>query len=256
MYICYSILFVISSFTLYIDYYTFTINSLIDKLNRFFLKLIEYPLIPNEFIHIKTTYLKDFCYNNSKSENDKTNSLQFNFNKFCSFGTYFFNNINTLININTNSKNHSFSLDINYNFYKFSQKMRISTWKNYLPFKEKILKLNKFFCIFFNSKLISWKTNILMTKSDKENTCRVCDKILISNYFILHSWFCKEIKFYIPKLTRLNNEILRLIEKIEKNYHNIYETNNIFDHFFNLDLNINSFNNHSCFNIIDKIVYS
>lgn len=211
-----------------------------------------------KFIQIKRAFLKDFCYFNGKSGNDNPNLMQFNFNKFCSFGTYFFNNLKTMIDdLNIKQINNPLSLTKGcYNQHKLFQmkRMTIPIWMDYISSKEENKNLDKFFCVFFNSKLISWKTCILNTKSEKENTCRVCDKILSSKDFILHSWFCKEIKFYLPKLTKLNEEIDKLLEKIEKNKIDIYQRDNIFDKFYNLDIKINNFTEHSRFNIMDKIV--
>jgi hypothetical protein len=212
-----------------------------------------------KFVQIKRSFLKDFCYGNVSSNYGTNESgMQFHFNKFGSFGTYFFNNLKDMINV---TKSYAKSFSFNQKCFKIESgknmkgRKSIAAWKDYIQ-PQNNTKLDKFFAVYFNSKLLSWKTSILSTKTEIENTCRVCDKTLSSKDFILHNWFCKEIQTYFPKLSKFNQDIDVLLDKIEKNKNEIYEKDNIFDNFLNIDLNsiTNVSNNINTNHIIDKIV--
>ena len=222
--LCYSVLFTISSFTLKIDYYSFTINTLVDKLNRFFIDLVNLSSTSKEFfrsltfvekfVKIKRSFLKDICYNKSHLNSEESSAL-FNFNKFSSFGRYFFNNLNEIIDLNEdphNFPNPSINL---YTIYKqkFYNGRKEFIWKN------KIVKsnyLNKFFVIYFNSKLINWKVSIIKENKEKSNMCRVCEKKFSSIDFLMHTWFCKEINTYVPEVKRFSNKIDILLKELQK----------------------------------------
>lgn len=244
---------------MYVDYYTFTVNSIAEKLYRSFNNLIENNLdidsfistlnFLEKFVQIKSSFLKEFCFN-KVSESGEINQSHFHFDKFSSFGTYFFNNLKTLIDF----RNHDSELIVsNYNRNKTNRKKEVNiVWNN--SYSNHHTKLDKFFSLFFNSKLLSWKTSILNTRMEKDNTCRVCEKTLSSKDFILHSWICKEIKSSIPKLTYLNNELHSLTNKIEKKRNDLFEKENIFDSIMNFDMELKDIQNYRNSTLIDKIV--
>lgn len=121
-----TILFILSLITYKLDYYSLTINCLAEKLNRTFTELIEKESnlstegdiphtkfyfkslnIINRFIQLKKFFIKDFCQSNKSEFNYSKNighehlENKFSFNKFNSFGRYFFNNVYFLINLKT-----------------------------------------------------------------------------------------------------------------------------------------------------------
>jgi hypothetical protein len=98
------ILFIVSLIVFKLDYYTITVNCLVEKLNRFFIDFVTRAKdskqnnfvrclnLVQKFIKIKKNYMTDFCM--STVTNNKAESMfNFAFNKFCSFGRYFFNNL-------------------------------------------------------------------------------------------------------------------------------------------------------------------
>jgi hypothetical protein len=233
-------------------------------MNRFFINLIGFNLDGEEFkktmyflekfVQIKSSFLKEFCFNRKVGTNSP-NQSQFHFDKFSSFGTYFFNNFKTMIDIKNQSIDLIYILvDFRENQKKPKKKKRgiDDVWINY--YNNHTTKLDKFFALFFNSKLLSWKTSILNTKIEKDNTCRVCEKTLNSKDFILHSWICKEIKCSIPKLTSYNDELDSLIKRFEKKRNDLIEKENIFDCFSNFDTELKEIQNNKNSKIIDKIV--
>ena len=213
------VLFTISSFAMKTDYYSFTINTLVDKLNRFFLDLVSISsnskeifrslIFVEKFIKIKRSFLKDVCYNKIHFYDETS---LFNYNKFCSFGRYFFNNINEIIDLNEDPKN--FPKPHNGLFITYKLKyLKERKWKNNLTESRYI---NKFFIIYFNSKLMNWKVSILKENQEKSNTCRVCEKKFLSRDFLMHSWFCKEINTYVPEIKKFSNKIELLLNELEK----------------------------------------
>ena len=120
-----------------------------------------------------------------------------------------------------NKKNNSL-------FIKFK---RSNIFQEFLPkFHERMNKfrLIKVFRLYFNLKLIFWKsiyTKIEISKQDSSICCRICEQNIPLNDFVLHVFYCKEqskyyksmnkqkIKFrtYIKSLeiyrTKINNEI-------------------------------------------------
>jgi len=233
-------------------------------MNRFFINLIGFNLDGEEFmktmyflekfVQIKSSFLKDFCFNR-KAETNEYNQSQFYFDKFSSFGTYFFNNLKTMMDIKNQCVDLIYIADDNGENRKKPKKKRgriDNVWINY--YNNHTTKLDKFFALFLNSKLLSWKTSILNTKKDKDNTCRVCEKTLNSKDFILHSWICKEIKCSIPKLTSYNDELDSLIKRFEKKRSDLFEKESIFDYFSNFDTELKEIQNYRNSKIIDKIV--
>jgi hypothetical protein len=97
-----TILFSVSFMVVKLDYYTITINCLVEKLNRFFIDFVTRAKdskaqsfvsclnLVQKFIKIKKTYMTEFCLS---STTKKESLFNFSFNKFCSFGRYFFNNL-------------------------------------------------------------------------------------------------------------------------------------------------------------------
>ena len=169
---------------------------------------------------MKRSFLKDFC--NNYGEKDKNHVNQgFNYNKFGSFGRYFFNNLIGIVpepnvkNIIEDRQNH--------NLYKRKSKERINDllWKNYL-IREDNVKIDNFYAIYFNTILLNWKVSILKEIKEKSNTCRVCEKKFSSKDFMLHSWVCKEINSYVPEIDKFTLKIENLIDDLIKQNENMY----------------------------------
>jgi hypothetical protein len=210
-------LFTISNLTIRADYYTNTLNYLVEMLNKNLVNQISSLNDSNEFVRIfdfeekfvklKRSFLKEFW---------KTNK-QFNFSKFSSFGKYFFNNLYEIIpdpNIISTLTFLTHILII-YRNKLFSNRNEF-TWKNFGEV-DKHTKINDSFSIYFNSKLLNWKVGIIKETKEKSNTCRVCEKKFSSKEFIIHSWFCKEINSFVPEIKKFSNKIGILLEELKSN---------------------------------------
>ena len=216
-----------SRVNLKIEYYTFTLNTLVEELNKLILHHFKSSSTNNfilyfveKYIKMKRSFLKDFC--NNYGEKDKNHVNQgFNYNKFGSFGRYFFNNLIGIVpepnvkNIIEDRQNH--------NLYKRKSKERINDllWKNYL-IREDNVKIDNFYAIYFNTILLNWKVSILKEIKEKSNTCRVCEKKFSSKDFMLHSWVCKEINSYVPEIDKFTLKIENLIDDLIKQNENMY----------------------------------
>ena len=85
----------------------------------------------------------------------------------------------------------------------FKELITYKNYKNYL-FKFKSFSNNqllKLFKIYYNTKLIFWKNTLFQLEDNKIDkfTCRVCEKKIPLNEFILHANFCKERKIVLEK---------------------------------------------------------
>jgi hypothetical protein len=248
-----NILFIISTITYKIDYYTITINWLVEKLNKFLIDFVEGASDVNEFVKsldlvekfvkIKKTYIKDFIENKDKILEEKEDNLvivqekeiraeknhnNFAFNKFCSFGRYFFNNLFSLIDTNINLSN--FEKKNSGKEFDFFNRNKTNIYKKKyiqdLNFKHfffrryslrKAFGLDKYFREFFNAKIANWKYSTILPGIKKIEICRICETTFEINEFVLHLYFCKEIKMNSQRLVevkfQIKNELLEL-----KNY--------------------------------------
>jgi hypothetical protein len=99
------ILFIVSFIVFKLDSYTISVNCLVEKLNRFFIDFVTRAKdakqnnfvrclnLVQKFIKIKKNYMTDFMTDTNK----KDSMFNFAFNKFCSFGRYFFSNLYLLL---------------------------------------------------------------------------------------------------------------------------------------------------------------
>lgn len=238
-----NILFIISTITYKLDYYTITINWLVEKLNKFLIDFVEGASDMNQFsksldlvekfVKIKKTYMKDFIENKEKIEEEKHENLiivnekenkternnnNFAFHKFCSFGRYFFNNLLSLIDTNINvpnfvenEKKNSFITNIDKNSNMFKEKYKKDLHLEHFFFRryslKKASKLDKYFREFFNAKIANWKYSTIQPGIKKIEICRICETTFEINEFVLHLYFCKEIKMNSARLLEIKFQI-------------------------------------------------
>jgi len=277
-----NILFIISTITYKLDYYTITVNCLVEKLNKFFTFYVESTKDSNDcvksldlvqkFVKIKKTFMKEFIDNKqtipeqsldnlasiensslicgsgkensvsalaSANENLNVNVNErifynFAFNKFCSFGRYFFNNIFSLLDFNVSIEpDYSNRKGINYEKLKdefgcivnvYKDKIKKRQGKNFIIWRKKQekyetrkykLTLDKYFRMFFHSKLASWKYAMIQPGVKKIEICRICETTFEINEFVLHLFFCKEIRMNNQSLIGIKHEMKKAVEKLK-----------------------------------------
>ena len=93
-------------------------------------------------------------------------------------------------------------------------------YKNYLPKYKKYNdnSLLKIFCSYFNSKIIFWKSVMLIAKSKEDRkfyTCRTCEKEILLDNIFLHLGYCKEQQIFYEKMKgfklKLKNYVTNLV---------------------------------------------
>lgn len=264
-----NILFIISQITYKLDYYTITINCLVEKLNKFFINFVESTSNCNEFtksldlvqrfVKIKKTFMKEFIDNKQQIPEEENNKLNINtensekedldedenfynnynekifynfaFNKFYSFGRYFFNNMLLMLDMNIyiepdySNKNSVFNKDFSkgvYNIYKYKFKRGLNQthfiWKNKkqtLAERNRIIP-DKYFKLFFNSKLASWKYALIQPGIKKIEICRICETTFEINEFVLHLYICKEQRMNLQSLLEIKHEMKKSIEQLKE----------------------------------------
>jgi hypothetical protein len=242
-----NILFIISTITYKIDYYTITINWLVEKLNKFLIDFVEGASDVNEFVKsldlvekfvkIKKTYIKDFIENKDKIQEENEENLiiveeneirqeknhnNFAFNKFCSFGRYFFNNLFSLIDTNIilqdfENKKSGKIIDISNKYKIIIYKEKYIKDLNFEHFffrrysLRKASPLDKYFREFFNAKIANWKYSTIQPGIKKIEICRICETTFEINEFVLHLYFCKEIKMNSQRLVNVKFQIKNVL---------------------------------------------
>lgn len=287
--ICYSILFVISTLSFQTDYHAIAINSLVDKLNRFFIDFVKLSCdeddtrsnenfvkalsIVEKFVKIKGQFMKEFCYqtttNSNKSLNryidepgigsamdlkrksslylitgvmenassDNLNEVKglFYYDKFTSFGRYFFNNIleviDTVANVEDNrlsiyfDKSRSKEIYLAYKSKLINRLDNMIVWKNFIKPKKHIdaASIDKFFKLYYNAKLLNWKCTFI--NNNVMEKCRICKSSFDFNIFVKHSYYCKERKVYNFTLTTIANTIEKLVKQLSDAKENLFSNN-------------------------------
>lgn len=276
-----NILFIISSITYKLDYYTITVNCLVEKLNKFFTFFVESTKDSDDyvkkldlivkFVKIKKTFMKEFIDNKQKipeenfensasmgnselkgsAKEDSVSALaavnenfnvnvnekifyNFAFNKFCSFGRYFFNNIFSLLDFNVFiDPDYLDRKGIDYGKLKdefgcivnvYKNKIKNRQGKSFFLWRKKQeknetqkykLTLDKYFRMFFHSKLASWKYAMIQPGVKKIEICRICETTFEINEFVLHLFFCKETRMNNQSLIEIKHEMKKVVEKLK-----------------------------------------
>ena len=225
------ILFSISRLYYYMDYYSIIISSLIFKIFYSIMYYIDtnkhnyenlttsdiskqrkvFHLI-NHFISLSLTFYQteetEQELEKIKIDNGGLNSMS----KFI---------LNNFIQIASKCK----GITVHKNISKFKQKSLFQKYKNlyykhYLKvFKEsKKNHLLRIFELFYNSKLIFWRSVMLVAKAkdDKKNfTCRTCEKEIPLNDLFLHLGCCREQQGFYDKMKRFKQKLKHNVAKLE-----------------------------------------
>jgi len=223
-------LFSISRLYYYMDYYSIIISSLIFKIFYSIMYYIDtnksnyehltpaeisrqrkvFHLI-NHFISLSLTY-----YQTKESENE-TGKISIDTGGLNSMSKFILNNF---IQIVSKCK----GISIPKNISKFRHKSLFQDYKNkyykhYLQiFKEsKKNSLLRIFLLYYNSKLIFWRSVTFVAKpkdNKKTYTCRTCEKEIPLNDIFLHIGCCKEQQSFYEKMKgfkmRLKNNVTKL----------------------------------------------
>ena len=212
------ILFSYSNLSFKLDYYSLTMNCLLEKLKNYISTFIEFlrkEHVINQkykgnqkkilFFIDKIVLLSRTFTNILYGENEKLN-----LNIFSSNGKYVLNNFIELISkcdnliLTSEEKLEKRKAMLNNSIF-YSNKREMLQYKKYLQIfymnnTNMNCNLEQHFKFYFNTKLIVWKDLTLTVDSKKSfEICRICEQQVPINEFILHVNYCKEQKYFITK---------------------------------------------------------
>ena len=223
-------LFSISRLYYYMDYYSIIISSLIFKIFYSIMYYIDTNksnyehLTPAEIsrqrkvFHLINHFISlSLAYYQTKESENETGKISIDTGGLNSMSKYILNNF---IQIVSKCK----GISIPKNISKFRHKSLFQNYKNkyykhYLQiFKEsKKNSLLRIFLLYYNSKLIFWRSVTFVAKpkdNKKTYTCRTCEKEIPLNDIFLHIGCCKEQQSFYEKMKgfkmRLKNNVTKL----------------------------------------------
>lgn len=234
------ILFALSSISFRLDYYSLLMNSLYERIISYIILLVDAKMtqitkfttpssrnkklkcfhLIGHAISLSKTFVDEFYLN---SQNDNSISV------FSSFGRFVLNNFSPICSNCPSTKlassDYFNNKAINVNFSK-SLYQTVCCWKKYLfkvKNKEKnifSLKLEKFFRLFFNLKLVSWRNRSVEVDSSKKKKeiCRICEVTIPIEEYIIHIYFCKEQKVFYEQLKKIKENVFEALNQL-----NIYK---------------------------------
>ena len=224
-------LFSISSLYYYMDYYSIIISSLIFKIFYSIMYYIDTNksnyehLSPMEIskqrkvFHLINHFISlSLTYHQTKESENETGKISIDNGGLNSMSKFILNNF---IQIVSKCK----GISIPKNISKFRHKSLFQNYKNkyykhYLQvFKQsKKNSLLRIFLLFYNSKLIFWRSVTFVAKS-KDNkkfyTCRTCEKEIPLNDIFLHIGCCKEQQSFYEKMKGFKMRLKNNVSKLE-----------------------------------------
>jgi len=249
-------LFIISKFSFLLDFYSISSHSAVDKLQRFYITYLEkahkfesnpsvtvskYLDLIYKFIKLKKEFIKEFCQNGITSTSTEIENTElfiiskFTYNKFNSFGLYFFNNLFVILDsvssgeysINLKKKDKILESPLLENNSPSKRRNRksntefswrcISSFHNKenkrLMFSNNDNKLCKVFKLYFTSKMAVWK--YISVQGEKAEVCRMCEKTFSFDEYMLHVFNCKYQKYYSKKISELNCNLAKICEELK-----------------------------------------
>ena len=223
------ILFSISRLYYYMDYYSIIISSLIFKIFYSIMYYIDtnkhsyenltsaeiskqrkvFHLI-NHFISLSLKF--------HQTEENEQGKIKIDNGGLNSMSKFILNNF---IQIVSKCK----GISVPKNIPKFKQKSLFQKYKNmYYKYYLKVFKESKknsllrIFLLFYNSKIIFWRSVLFVAKAkdDKKNyTCRTCEREIPLNDIFLHIGYCKEQQSFYEKMKRFKLKLKHNVTKLE-----------------------------------------
>ena len=225
------ILFSISRLYYYMDYYSIIISSLIFKIFYSIMYYIDtnkttiehltpteiskqrkvFHLI-NHFISLSLTYYQTQDNETGSGKIPIDNGGLNSMSKFI---------LNNFIQIVSKCK----GISVPKNISKFRHKSLFQNYKNkyykyYLQVFRQYKKNNllRIFLLFYNSKLIFWRSVMFVAKSKDDKklyTCRTCEKEIPLNDIFLHIGCCKEQQSFYEKMKKFKMKLKNNVSKLE-----------------------------------------
>ena len=228
------ILFSMSNLSFKLDYYSLSINCLMDKLKSYmisFIKSSRKDSVMTTKFKVNQMKILYFIDKIMKLSRTFTNILygddeKLNLNIFSSSGKYVLNNFIELISkcnnliLSSEEKLEKRKAMLN-NIIFYSNKREIIQYKQYLQIfyqnnSNMNSELEQQFRFYFNTKLIVWKDVTLTVESKKSfEICRICEQQVPINEFILHVNYCKEQKIFYNQMKIVKTNLMKYISTLE-----------------------------------------
>ncbi len=228
------VLFTLSNISFKLDYYSLTMNCLMEKIKEYISCFIECSRKENLIISkFKGNQMKILYYIEKIISLSKTftnllygDNERLNLNIFSSSGKYILNNFIELISkcdnfvLNSEEKLKKRKAMLNNKIF-YSNKREITQYKKYLQIfyinnSNMNSELEQQFKLYFNTKLIVWKDVTLRVDSKKSfEICRICEQQVPITEFILHVNYCKEQKVFYNQMRIVKNKLMKYISTLE-----------------------------------------
>lgn len=148
----------------------------------------------------------------------KKDEISFSYNKFYPFGRFFFAHLLQLLYRSFNNK-----LEDNLqNLPKMAKKkknVKTQHWKRSV-YIHHTNSLDKLFKIYYNNKLVNWKSTYSKQDekiSNPEEKCRICNKNIYLVEFAQHSYYCKERRVDLFLCEGIATKIEEILTKLKEN---------------------------------------
>ena len=224
-------LFTISRLYYYMDYYSIIISSLIFKIFYSIMYYIDTNkstiehLTPSDILRQRKVFhlINHFIslsldFHQTKENETEAGKISIDNGGLNSMSKYILNNFIQIV-----SKCRGISVPKNIS--KFRHKSLFQNYKNiYYKYYLKIIKESKrntllrIFQLFYNSKLIFWRSVLFVAKSKDDKklyTCRTCEKDIPLNDIFLHIGCCKEQQSFYEKMKRFKMKLKNNVSKLE-----------------------------------------
>ena len=224
-------LFTISRLYYYTDYYSIIISSLIFKIFYSIMYYIDTNkntiehLTPSDIskqrkvFHLINHFISlSLDFHQTKENENEAGKISIDNGGLNSMSKYILNNF---IQIVSKCK----GISVPKNIYKFRHKSLFQNYKNiYYKYYLKIFRESKrnsllrIFQLFYNSKLIFWRSVLFVAKSKDDKklyTCRTCEKDIPLNDIFLHIGCCKEQQSFYEKMKRFKIKLKNNVSKLE-----------------------------------------
>ena len=234
--ISHELLFSMTKFSYAMEYYTISISDLVLRILKHIETFLKQKDFLTKFKERKILFLIELIFKLNVTFNQRT-AIDFQ-NVQNMIGNFILNNITELI-----PKSHLFDVFSSSSTTKDFNKLLIGGNKLY---SEKLLvrslfirsqqsnlfynystkfsqKKNKFklirpFQLYYDLKLIFWKSIYIKIETDIKDSnicCRICEQKIPLNDFVLHVFYCKEQNHYYKDMSKYKNKIKEYIKKLE-----------------------------------------
>ena len=235
--ISHELLFSMTKFSYVMDYYTISISDLIIRILKHIDIYLKQKNLYEKDKEKKILFLIELLFKLNVTFNQRKNVDFKNVQNM--IGNFIINNLSELIPkshlfdvfLSSPSSSNAFNKFLTGGNKLYSEKLLVRSlfirsqqsnlFYNYstkFSQKKNKFKLIRAFQLYYELKLIFWKsiyTKIETDKKDSNICCRICEQNIPLNDFVLHVFYCKEQNHYYKAMTKYKNKIKETIKDLE-----------------------------------------